>query len=44
MSNNKVLDVTSGRDEEGRPVIIWGNHGKPNQKWNVVYLDKAEKE
>ena len=44
MSNNKVLDVSGGKDEEGQAVIVYGNHGKVNQQWNVIYLDKAEKE
>ena len=43
MSNNKVLDVSGGKDEEGSKVIVYGNHGKVNQRWNVVYLDQAEK-
>jgi hypothetical protein len=42
MSNKKVLDVTGGRDAEGQKVIAWGKHGKVNQRWRVLYLDKAE--
>jgi bacillopeptidase F (M6 metalloprotease family) len=42
-TNNKVLDVSGGKDEEGSKVIVYGNHGKVNQRWNVVYLDQAEK-
>jgi hypothetical protein len=32
-TNKKVLDVSGGKDEEGRPVLVWGNHGKTNQQW-----------
>jgi hypothetical protein len=21
---------------------VWGKHGKPNQRWRVLYVDKAE--
>jgi len=31
----------SGKDAEGSEVIVWGNHGKANQKWNVIYVDKS---
>jgi hypothetical protein len=41
-SNNKVLDVKNGKDEEGNPVQVWGNNGSKAQKWNVVYLDKSD--
>jgi hypothetical protein len=34
-----VLDVTGGKDEEGQAVGVWGNTGKANQKWQVLYLD-----
>jgi len=43
MKNGKALDVHGGRDEEGRPVIVWNKHGGANQRWKVIYLDKAEK-
>jgi hypothetical protein len=42
LSNNKVLDVSGGRDAEGQAVIVWGRHGKPNQKWRVLYVDQAK--
>jgi hypothetical protein len=32
-TNNKVLDVTSSRDEEGQAVGVANNTGKKNQKW-----------
>jgi hypothetical protein len=43
-TNGKALDVHGGKDEEGRRVIVWNKHNGKNQKWNVVYLDKAKKE
>jgi hypothetical protein len=43
-SNNKVLDVSGGKDVEAQPVIVWGKHGKPNQRWNVVYTNKVEQQ
>ena len=42
--NNKALDVSGGKDEEGQAVIVYGNHGKVNQQWSVTYVDKAEKD
>jgi hypothetical protein len=42
--NGKALDVSGGKDEEGRPVIVWNKHNGANQKWGVVYLDNKEKE
>jgi hypothetical protein len=41
LSNNKVLDVTGSNDKEGQPVGVFGANGRDNQKWNVIYLDKA---
>jgi hypothetical protein len=41
--NGKALDVSGGKDEEGRPVIVWNKHNGANQKWQVLYLDEAEK-
>jgi hypothetical protein len=38
-SNNKVLDVRGGKDEEGNPVQVWSNNGSKAQKWQVVYVD-----
>ena len=40
--NNKVLDVHGGKDEEGRQVIVWNRHGGANQRWNIIYVDKAK--
>jgi hypothetical protein len=42
-NNNKVLDVEGGKDVEGQPVLAWNKHGKANQRWRIIYLDKAEK-
>jgi hypothetical protein len=41
--DGKVLDVSGSRDVEGQAVQVHGNNGGKNQKWNVVYLDKAPK-
>jgi len=43
-SNNKVLDVRGGKDEEATPVQMWGNNGSKAQIWNVVYIDTADKD
>jgi hypothetical protein len=42
-SNNKVLSVTGQKDSEGQAVIVDGNQNRRDQKWQVIYLDKAEK-
>jgi hypothetical protein len=42
-SNNKVLDVTGAKDEEGRAVGVFANNGGKHQKWRVLYVDQAEK-
>jgi hypothetical protein len=42
IQNSKVIDVTGGKDAEGQAVIVHGKHGKANQKWNVLYVDKAK--
>jgi hypothetical protein len=44
IQDNRVLDVISGKDKEGQQVIAWKRHGGANQRWKVVYLDKAPKE
>jgi hypothetical protein len=43
LQDNRVLDVTSNKDEEGQPVIVWKKHGGNNQKWNVIYVDESKK-
>jgi hypothetical protein len=35
------LDVTNAKDEEARPVQVWKRHNGANQRWKVVYTDKA---
>jgi hypothetical protein len=41
--NHKRLDVSGGRDEEGRNVQVHRKNGTPAQKWKVVYESDAEK-
>jgi hypothetical protein len=40
--NNKVLS-TSAQDKEGQPIGVQNNRKATEQKWRVVYLDKADK-
>jgi hypothetical protein len=40
---NRCIDVSGGKDEEGREVIVWKKHGGANQRWKVIYQDEAEK-
>jgi hypothetical protein len=42
IQNGKVLDVSGGKDAEGQSVIVWNKHTGVNQKWNVLYVDKAK--
>jgi hypothetical protein len=46
-NNNKVLEVTSRKDEEGVALIMSNRNGNKannaNQRWKIVYLDKADK-
>jgi hypothetical protein len=41
-TNDKVLEVKSSTDEEGQAVGVAGRNGKANQRWKIVYLDKAD--
>jgi hypothetical protein len=34
---NRRLDVSGGKDEEGRNVQIHKKNGTPAQKWRLVY-------
>jgi hypothetical protein len=43
LKNKKALDVHGGKDEEGRKVIVWSRHNGKNQRWKIVYTDKADK-
>jgi hypothetical protein len=42
-TNSKALDVTGSKDVEGQAVGVAANKGQSNQRWTVIYLDKAEK-
>jgi len=44
IQDNRVLDVSGNKDVEGQPVIAHKRHGGANQRWKVVYLDKAKAE
>jgi hypothetical protein len=35
--------LTASKDVEGEPVRVQNNNKSVNQRWNVVYLDKADK-
>jgi len=41
-TNSKVLDVFQAKDEEGQKVELHNNNDGSNQKWNVLYVDKAD--
>jgi hypothetical protein len=41
IQNRKVLDVTGGKDVEGQAVIVHSSHNGANQRWKVLYTDKA---
>jgi len=43
VKNSKVLDVSGGRDEEGRNVQSWKKNGSDAQKWSIIYVDEAAK-
>ena len=38
----RVLDVSGNKDEEGHEVIVSKKNGGANQRWDVIYLDKAK--
>jgi len=44
VKNKKVLDVSGGKDAEGQNVGVYKRHNKANQRWKIIYVDKAEKE
>jgi hypothetical protein len=44
MQNKKCLDVYRNRDVEGQKVIVHRRHNGSNQRWKIVYTDKATKE
>jgi hypothetical protein len=39
IKNKKAFDVTGGKDEEARNVIVWKKHGGANQRWSIIYED-----
>jgi hypothetical protein len=43
IQDNRVLDVSGGKDQEAQAVIVHKNHGGSNQRWNIVYVDEAAK-
>jgi hypothetical protein len=43
IQNNKVIDVSGGKDVEGQNVIVWKRHNGANQRWNIIYVDKSKK-
>lgn len=44
LKNNKVFDVSGGKDAEAQDVQAYNKHGGANQKFKVIYLDKKGKE
>jgi hypothetical protein len=44
LNTKKALDVYQGKDVEGQQVIVWNRHNGLNQRWRVIYTDKATKE
>jgi hypothetical protein len=40
--DDRVLDVTSNKDEEGQKVIVDGNQNRTDQKWKIMYVDQAK--
>ena len=44
MGKSSRYGVRIENDEEGNPVQVWGNNGSKAQKWQVLYLDEADKD
>jgi len=42
--DGRCLDVSGNKDTEGREVIVNNRQDSANQRWRVVYVDKAKKE
>jgi len=42
--DQRILAVDGSKDEEARKVIVAKNTNGINQKWNVIYVDKAGKD
>jgi hypothetical protein len=43
IKDNRVLDVTGGKDAEGTAVQAWKRNGSAAQRWKVAYLDEQKK-
>jgi hypothetical protein len=43
IKNKKAFDVTGGKDEEARNVIVWKKHNGANQRWSIVYEEDWKK-
>ena len=43
IENKKCLDVTGSKDTEGQSVQVYGRTNNANQRWKVLYADKADK-
>jgi hypothetical protein len=44
IQNKKVFDVSGNKDFEMQNVHAWKRHGGANQRWRIVYVDRARKE
>jgi hypothetical protein len=46
-TDNRVLEITDRKDEEGQAVIVNkqndNKNNNANQRWKIIYLDKADK-
>lgn len=38
-SRNQILDISGGEYKAKVPIILWGKHGGPNQKWNLILAE-----
>jgi hypothetical protein len=38
--HGKVLDIAGNKDVENRNIIIHRKHGRINQQWDLIYVDK----
>jgi hypothetical protein len=44
VKNNRAIEVVNSKDDEGANVGIGDRADRPNQRWNVIYLDEAADE
>jgi hypothetical protein len=42
--DHRCLEVTGNKDVEGQKVLVAKRQDAANQRWKIVYLDKADKE